>query len=78
MSNDEFLTVNEAAAFLKTTPAYVRKLAFEHRLPVYKPLGGRLFFKKSELEELFETSRQATRSELQTRAVDLLNKRGQK
>ncbi len=74
MTNDTFLNVDEAAAFLKTTPKYVRKLAFERRLPVYRPLGGRLFFKKSELEELFENSRQPTRTELQDQAVALLNK----
>jgi excisionase family DNA binding protein len=74
MTNDEFLTVNEAAQFLKTTPKYIRKLAFERRLPVYRPLGGRLFFKRSELEKLFENSRQATKEELQDRASALLNK----
>jgi excisionase family DNA binding protein len=78
MSNDEFLTVNEAAAFLKTTPKYIRKLAFERRLPVYRPLGGKLFFKKTEIEALFENSRQPTKAEIEERAKDLLNSRGLK
>mgnify|MGYP000917681519 FL=1 len=76
MCNEQFLTVPEAAEFLKTTVKYVRKLAFERRLPVYRPLGGRLFFKKSELEALFENSRQPPKEELSDRAIELLNSKG--
>jgi excisionase family DNA binding protein len=75
-NNQDYLTVPEAAAFLKTTVKYVRKLAFERKLPVYRPLGGRLFFKRSELEALFENSRQPTKEELEERATDLINSRG--
>lgn len=73
-NNQEYLTVPEAAEFLKTTVKYIRKLAFERKLPVYRPTGGKLLFKKAELEELFENSRQPTRTELQDQAVALLNK----
>jgi excisionase family DNA binding protein len=74
----DFITVEEASAFLHTTPKYLYKLVYSRRIPVYKPLGGRLFFKKSELEELFTNSRQATRDELEERATALLNNRGAK
>lgn len=75
-NNQDYLTVPEAAEFLKTTEKYIRKLAYERRLPVYRPLGGRLFFKKSELEALFENSRQPPKAELEDRATALLNSRG--
>ncbi|HOO02650.1 MAG TPA: helix-turn-helix domain-containing protein [Rectinema sp.] len=75
MTNDEFLTVQEAADFLKTTKAYVYKLKYTRQLPSYKPLGGKVFFKKSELESLFENSRIPTQTELTDKAVELLNNR---
>lgn len=76
--HDEYLTVPEAATLLRTTTKYVYKLIYTRRIPVYKPLGRKVLFKKSELEALFENSRQATIDELQTKACDALNSRGAK
>jgi excisionase family DNA binding protein len=78
MCDERFLTVEEAAACLHTTTKYIYKLVYSRRIPVYRPLGGKLFFKKSELESLFENSRQPTRTELEDRASALLNGRSAK
>jgi len=74
--NDEFLSVREAADFLKTTKAYIYKLKYTRRLPAYKPLGGKVYFRKSELEKLFENSRISTQQELTERAAEILNSKG--
>jgi excisionase family DNA binding protein len=51
---NEYLTVNEAAQFLKYTPRTLRTMKSLGRVPYHK-LNGRVFFKKSELEKwLFE------------------------
>ncbi len=68
----EFLTVPEAAVYLKTTPAYIYKLTFERKLPCYKP-NGRLFFDPAELEEFVRKGRRLTHDELSDRATVILN-----
>ncbi|HOO02699.1 MAG TPA: helix-turn-helix domain-containing protein [Rectinema sp.] len=78
MINDEFLNIQETAEFLKTTKAYIYKLVHTRRLPFYKPLGGKVYFRKSELEKLFENSRIPTQEELNAKATGLLNSRGAK
>ncbi|MEN6383367.1 MAG: helix-turn-helix domain-containing protein [Rectinema sp.] len=69
----EYFTVDEAAAFLKTTKKYIYKMVFDRKLPCYKPTGGRLYFDPDELEKFIRNGRKATRAELQDRATGLLN-----
>ena len=44
------LSSDEAAAFLGYSKAYLHKLVYQKKVPYYKPLNGRLFFKREELE----------------------------
>ena len=44
------LNVEEAAAFLKLKPSYVRNLVFYGKLTAYRPGGKMLLFKVSDLE----------------------------
>ncbi len=73
-----FLSVEEAAVFLKTTPKYIYKLVHLRILPCYKPTGGRLLFDQQELEEFIRKRRRATQEEISNRAVQLINQRGLK
>ena len=45
------LNVDECAEFLNYKKNYIYKLVSLGRLPVYRPLRGRLFFKRQELED---------------------------
>ena len=45
------LSVEEAAAFTGYSKHYIRKLVFLKRIPYYKPMGGRVFFRLTELEQ---------------------------
>jgi len=50
--------IDEAAAFLNLSKNYIYKLVSQKRIPYYKPMAGRLFFKPSELEDFIFRNRQ--------------------
>jgi len=52
-----FIGVQEASAFTGYTPRYLYKLTSEKRIPFYKPLGGRVVFKKADLEGFMSRGR---------------------
>jgi len=58
MSERSALNVKEAAEFLDTTKGYIYQLVFAKRIPFYKPLGGKLFFRREELERFLFKKRQ--------------------
>ena len=53
------LTITEAVAFTGLSKSYIYKLIHLRKIPCYKPLGGRVFFKQIELEEFLFKNRQA-------------------
>jgi excisionase family DNA binding protein len=58
----ELLSVNEAAAYTGYTRSYLYKLVALKELPRYKPTGGRVFFKRAELDAFMtHGERQANR-----------------
>jgi len=52
------LTVDEAAKFTGLSRNYIYKLAHQKRISYFKPNGGRLFFKKDDLEKFLFRNRQ--------------------
>jgi len=52
------LTVDEAAVFMGLSKNYLYKLICKKKVPHYKPLGGRVFFKQDELEAFLFRNRQ--------------------
>ena len=51
------LTIGEAAAYLGLKKSYVYKLLCKGKIPYYKPTGGRVIFKPSELESFLFRNR---------------------
>jgi len=62
------LTVDEAAMFTGLSKNYIYKLIHQQKVPYYKPLGGRVFFKQDELEAFIFRNRQNADYEEMTRA----------
>ena len=62
------LTIDEAAAFLNLSKNYVYKLVHLKKIPHYKPMAGRLFFKPSELEAFLFRNRQGADYEVTSHA----------
>ena len=52
-------TIDDAAAFTNLSKNYLYKLVYQRKIPHYKPMAGRLFFKPSELEVFLFRNRQS-------------------
>ena len=74
------LNVSETAVYTGLKPSYLYKLIHLKRIPYYKPLGGRVFFKQDDLEAFIFRGKQSADYELAERAEQfLLNRpRGRK
>ena len=55
---EKALSVKEAAVFTGLTRNYLYKLVHQKKIPYYKPMGGRIFFKQDELEGFIFRKRQ--------------------
>lgn len=60
----EIMNAAEAASYLSMTKGLLYKLTSTHRIPFYKPMGKRIFFKASELEDWVNAGRVPTTREL--------------
>jgi excisionase family DNA binding protein len=67
--------VAEAAEFTGLKPSYLYKLTHLKRIPHYKPTGGRVYFKREELEQFIFRRRSAADYELAETADQVLNQR---
>jgi len=76
MGVQKVLSISEAATFTGLSKAYLYKLCHQRKIPFYKPLNGRVFFKQDELESFIFRGRRAADYELESRAESLLNKSG--
>lgn len=45
----DMLTIDEGAKFTGFSKGYLYKLARTKKIPHYKPMGGKIFFRESEL-----------------------------
>ena len=63
MQTQKALSVDEVAAFTGLKKNYIYKLVHEKRIPYYKPLGGRVFFKQNEIENFIFRNRQGAEYE---------------
>jgi excisionase family DNA binding protein len=70
------LGIAEAAEFTGLSKNYLYKLIHLGKIPHYKPTGGRVFFKRDELERFVFRGRAAADYELREQADQLLNHRG--
>jgi excisionase family DNA binding protein len=52
------LSVDEAATFTGLSKNYIYKLVCQKKIPYYKPMNGRVFFRQEELEAFIFQNRQ--------------------
>jgi excisionase family DNA binding protein len=67
------MTIDKAAEFSGFSVAYLYELVREKKIPHYKPLGGRIIFKKSEIEDFLYRNRIAANYEISSAADAKLN-----
>lgn len=61
---NDILGAAEAAKYLGISKGLLYKLTSSHRLPYYKPMGKRIFFRASELDKWVNAGRVLTEKEL--------------
>jgi excisionase family DNA binding protein len=71
----EQLTTEEAVAFIGISRSYLYKLVHQNKIPHYKPFGGKLYFKQSELENFIFRNKKAADYEVSDTANEILNGR---
>lgn len=72
------LSFSEGAQYLNCSKSYLYKLTHRRALPFFKPLGKKIFFKRSDLERFLLRNPVKTSAEIEQSAVDhvSLNQRG--
>jgi excisionase family DNA binding protein len=69
----DILSVGMAARFTGYSRSYIYKLIHFGRIPCHKPNNGKVFFKKSELEEFLLSRKKAANYEVSNKADEILN-----
>lgn len=65
----EVLSLDECAAYTGLSVNHIYRLTSQRQIPFYKPMGGKIYFKKSEIENWLLQGRQATNSEISSQAT---------
>ena len=73
MTDQKPMNIFEAAAFTGLKPSYIYKLIHLRKIPHYKPTGGRVYFKRGELEQFVFRGKVSASYEMQDQADGILN-----
>lgn len=68
-NQDEYLNLAESARFLKVSVSTMEKISANRLIPVYKPSGGRVYFKKQDLIMHIESGRLRSRQEIEESVI---------
>lgn len=68
-SSKEVLTIDECALLTGFSKAHIYRMTSQRTIPFYKPFGGTIFFRKTEIEKWLLQGRQATDSEIKSQAT---------
>jgi len=68
----EMLTVVDAADFMGISKSTLYKMSFNRDLPVYKPTGGRIYFKREDIVNYLQQNRVMSNKEIEQEAINYL------
>ena len=74
--NEEYLSLSEAAGFLKISVSKMQKMSASRLIPVYKPSNGKVYFLKDDLVVYITAGRKSSKEEIEMWATDHLVKNG--
>lgn len=69
VSDNEYLTVKEAACYLGLALNYFYKLTADREIPFYCPTKRKMLFKRSELRDWIESTRVPSKAEIEATAA---------
>ncbi len=75
-SAKEVLNFKEACIHIDVSSSHMYKLTSKKKIPHYCPQGGRLYFKRSELDEWLLRNRIGTQDEIEKQAANYLIQKG--
>ena len=73
--NKEIYNFNDACTFLDYSKSYLYKLTYSRQIPHFKPMGKKLYFKRSDLEAWLLRNRVKTADEIEQEAIDYVVKK---
>lgn len=68
----EMLTTAEAAEFMGISKSTLYKMSFNRDIPVYKPTGGRIYIKKSDIINYLQQNRVMSNNEIEQEAINYI------
>ena len=72
------LTANEAANFMEISKSTLYKIRCNRLVPIYKPTGGRIYFKKDDIVDYLQQNRVMSNKEIEQEAANYLVNRSLK
>ena len=69
LRSKDVLTIEECSMLTGMTVGSLYRRTSSGEIPYYKPMGGKIFFKKEEIERWMLRNRQATKEELESEAA---------
>ena len=71
----EILNFNDACTFLDYSKSYLYKLTYSSQIANFKPMGKKLYFKRSDLEAWLLRNRVKTADEIEQEAIEYVVKK---
>lgn len=68
----EFIDMEDMQKLTGFSRSYIYKLTSKREIPFYRPHGGKIFFKRQEVEDWIESSRVSSVSEISSRSAYLV------
>lgn len=68
----EMLTVDEAVKFMGLSKSSLYKMSADRALPVYKPNGKKIYFKKDDLVNFLKQNRVMSQQEIEQEAINYI------
>ena len=72
LSQKEVLSMEELTEYTGWKKSHIYRMTSQRAIPFYKPMGGNIFFKRSEIDEWLLRNRQSTEEELSSKATTRL------
>lgn len=69
VKDKEVLTIDECSAYTGLSKSHLYRLTSRRAIPFYKPMGGTIYFRRSEIEDYLTQNRQATQAEINSKAI---------
>ncbi|MBR2236393.1 MAG: helix-turn-helix domain-containing protein [Prevotella sp.] len=69
LRSKDVLTIEECAMLIGTTSGNLYRMTSDRTIPFYKPMGGKVYFRKEEIERWMLRNRQPTKDEVASEAA---------